>query len=128
MLGGDAFVERLRGLGMAGIRKDPDYYGYSLALGSVDISLAELVNAYRTLANAGKWSEATLVPRVERAETRQVMNREGAFIVATILADREARNTTFGMENVLATRFWTAVKTGTSKDMRDNWCIGYSEA
>jgi penicillin-binding protein 1C len=27
---------------------------------------------------------------------------------------------------VLATPFWSAVKTGTSKDMRDNWCIGFS--
>ncbi len=128
MLGGDAFVERLRGLGMASIQKDPDYYGYAVALGSVDISLYELVNAYRTLANAGKWNELTLLPRGQSAETRQVMDRKGAFIISTILADREARNITFGMENVLSTRFWTAVKTGTSKDMRDNWCIGYSEA
>jgi penicillin-binding protein 1C len=128
MLGSDAFVERLRGLGMASIQKDPDYYGYAVALGSVDISLAELVNAYRTLANAGRWSETTLVPRGQGTETRQVMDRKGAFIISTILADREARNTTFGMENVLSTRFWTAVKTGTSKDMRDNWCIGSSGA
>jgi penicillin-binding protein 1C len=28
---------------------------------------------------------------------------------------------------VLGTRFWTAVKTGTSKDMRDNWAIGWSQ-
>ncbi|HIJ60059.1 MAG TPA: hypothetical protein HPP56_05525 [Nitrospirae bacterium] len=34
---------------------------------------------------------------------------------------------TFGLENPLSTRFWTAVKTGTSKDMRDNWCIGFSQ-
>lgn len=128
MLGGDAFVERLRDLGMASIEKDPDYYGYAVALGSVDVSLYELVNAYRTLANAGRWSETTLVPRGQGTETRQVMDRKGAFIISTILADREARNTTFGMENVLATRFWSAVKTGTSKDMRDNWCIGSSEA
>ena len=35
---------------------------------------------------------------------------------------------TFGTDSVLATRTWTAVKTGTSKDMRDNWAIGYSQA
>jgi len=46
--------------------------------------------------------------------------------VSHILADRESRSATFGLENPLATRFWSAVKTGTSKDMRDNWCVGFS--
>jgi penicillin-binding protein 1C len=55
------------------------------------------------------------------------MDARATFIVSGILSDREARSATFGLENPLATRFWTAVKTGTSKDMRDNWCVGYSE-
>jgi penicillin-binding protein 1C len=55
------------------------------------------------------------------------MSPDAAFIISNILADRESRSATFGLENFLSTRFWTAVKTGTSKDMRDNWCIGYSE-
>jgi penicillin-binding protein 1C len=55
------------------------------------------------------------------------MNREAAFIISDILSDRTARSLTFGYENPLSTRFWTAVKTGTSKDMRDNWCIGFSD-
>jgi penicillin-binding protein 1C len=38
-----------------------------------------------------------------------------------------ARRLGFGLENVLSTRFLSAVKTGTSKDMRDNWCIGYTD-
>ncbi|MBM4200572.1 MAG: penicillin-binding protein 1C, partial [Gammaproteobacteria bacterium] len=49
-----------------------------------------------------------------------------AFIVADILADRTGRAITFGLDSPLSTRYWTAVKTGTSKDMRDNWCIGFS--
>ena len=43
-----------------------------------------------------------------------------AFLASSILAERESRNGTSGLENPLATTFWTAVKTGTSKDMRDN--------
>ena len=44
-----------------------------------------------------------------------------------ILSDANARARTFGTDSVLATRFWAAVKTGTSKDMRDNWAVGWSE-
>jgi hypothetical protein len=54
------------------------------------------------------------------------MDQGASFIVADILADREARVPTFGLDNALSPRFWAAVKTGTSKDMRDNWCVGFS--
>src|SRR5690606_7037535 len=49
-----------------------------------------------------------------------------AWIVADILSDRQARARTFGFDSPLSTPFWSAVKTGTSKDMRDNWCVGWS--
>ena len=61
------------------------------------------------------------------SKRKRVFSKEAAFLISDILSDREARSSTFGLENPLATRFWTAVKTGTSKDMRDNWCIGYSK-
>jgi len=38
-----------------------------------------------------------------------------------------ARSMTFGLSSPLSTRGWAAVKTGTSKGMRDNWAIGYSQ-
>jgi penicillin-binding protein 1C len=124
LIGTDALEGKLGQLGFQGI-KDDDYYGLSLALGSADVSLYELVNAYRTFANTGLWGPLQLIPADSR-ETRRAFSEEAAFLVSEILSDREARSYTFSLENPLSTKYWSAVKTGTSKDMRDNWCIGYS--
>ncbi len=121
----DAFAERLKKLGFNDLN-DGDYYGYSMALGSVDVSLHELVNAFRTLANKGSLSPLRLAQADKNTVPRSVMDKNAVFIISDILSDRIARSLTFGLENPLATRFWTAVKTGTSKDMRDNWCLGFS--
>ncbi|MFH0351714.1 MAG: penicillin-binding transpeptidase domain-containing protein, partial [Chromatiales bacterium] len=125
--GVDAFRDRLEALGYRGITRDGDYYGYSLALGSAEISLFEQVNAYRTLANGGIVSPLTMwQDQATKDPPTRVMSEEAAFIVADILSDRAGRAVTFGLDNPLVTRFWSAVKTGTSKDMRDNWCIGFT--
>ncbi len=125
LVGEDAFVGRLAAFGLS-LEETGDHYGPSLALGAADVSLFELVNAYRTLANGGAWSPLRLLPSGRSPGRKRAMSREAAFIVSDILSDREARGITFGLENPLATRFWAAVKTGTSKDMRDNWCVGYT--
>jgi penicillin-binding protein 1C len=128
LVGGDAFVELLRRLGFAAATESGDYYGPALALGGADVTLWELVAAYRALANGGVWSPLHVVPGAERdAEARRVFSPATSFQLMDILADRESRSTTFGLESALATRFFTAVKTGTSTEMRDNWCLGFSE-
>ena len=126
MTGLDRFYERLHEVGLDSLTESSDYYGYSLALGSAEVSLLELTNAYRTLASGGMQGSVSLLPRAAEARHR-VLDARGAFIVGDILSDRAARSTTFGLRNELATTFWSAVKTGTSKDMRDNWCLGYSQ-
>ncbi len=126
MVGVEAFTGHLRSLGFDGIVEQGDYYGAALALGSADVRLWDLVNAYRTLANGGRSSAMRLVSGGAPEPARQIYSPATAFLVSDILADRASRAPTFGLENTLATRFWSAVKTGTSKDMRDNWCVGYT--
>ena len=126
MVGTDRLVERLRAVGLDTITESGDFYGFSLALGSADVTLAQLTNAYRALANGGLWSPLRFEARQGSAQPRQVMDVNASYIVADILADRTARAVAFGLANPLETPFWTAVKTGTSKDMRDNWTIGFS--
>lgn len=109
LVGFDAFYALMQQMQVKGLKSSGGFYGYSMALGSVEIDLLTLTQAYRQLANHAMFSPAT------------------AFIVNNMLADREARVLSFGRESVLSTRYWSAVKTGTSKDMRDNWCIGFSE-
>ncbi|HEX2547089.1 MAG TPA: penicillin-binding protein 1C [Ramlibacter sp.] len=123
----EAFHRQLRAAGLP-LKEGGDWYGYSLALGSADVPLLGLANAYRTLANAGRFGEVCWQrDGVARTPAVQAIDPAAAFIVSDILADPNARARTFGTDSLLATRFWTAVKTGTSKDMRDNWAIGFSQ-
>jgi penicillin-binding protein 1C len=127
MVGVEVFADCLRRLGFSGLVEEGDYYGAALALGSADVTLWQLVNAYRTLANGGKYSELRLTTEADTQKSAQVYSPEASFVISDILSDRASRSITFGLENSLATRYWSAVKTGTSKDMRDNWCVGYTD-
>ena len=157
MVSPEPFARQLGALGIV-LKEGGGYYGYSLALGSAEVNLLQLTNAYRALANRGQWCEARLQPpallprpsgeragvrggavareaappspasgRGRESGCRPALDPAAAFIVTDILADPNARARTFGTDSILSTRFWTAVKTGTSKDMRDNWAVGFSE-
>lgn len=126
LVGVNPFRDRLWDVGYTGLTEDGDYYGFSLALGSAEVTLAEQANAYRALANGGRWSPARLRPDDPRQMARPIIGPAGAWIVGDILSDPGARAGTFGLDSALRLPFWTAVKTGTSKAMRDNWCVGFS--
>ncbi len=120
------------------LNESGEFYGYSLALGSADVTLLSLTNAYRGLANGGQYRPVSWLPQqntdlsVDKqsasnlVNVKQVLSHESSWIIGDILSDRQARSLTFGLDSALSTPFWTAVKTGTSKDMRDNWTVGWS--
>ncbi|MCC6926855.1 penicillin-binding protein 1C [Novosphingobium sp.] len=121
------FRDRLADLGYAGLEADGAYYGFSLALGSAEVTLLEQANSYRTLANLGRWSPFRIRSDDPAGEPRQVLDPGAAWITGDMLSDASARASTFGVDSALRLPFWAAAKTGTSKAMRDNWCIGYSD-
>ncbi len=125
LVGVDGFRDFLEQLGFQNLAEG-DHYGPSLALGTADISLQDLVQAYMSLANGGKWKALKFLPGETTAGKRRVLAERTAGEISAILSDRSNRALTFGWDSILATPYPSAVKTGTSKDMRDNWCIGYS--
>jgi len=108
LVGQARVLDRLRSLGFEQLQDD-EYYGPSLALGAIDVTLWELTQGYRQFAVEGS--------------TFSGLTRLSIF---NILASSEHRRHTFGMDSMLTLPFPAAVKTGTSKDMRDNWCLGWT--
>ena len=128
-LGVAPFYNKLKELHLP-LARDSEHYGYSLALGGVDMDLLSLSNAFRTLANQGVyspvWWNIDAAPP-DNTKHSAVYSAEASWIIGDILSDRQARAYTFGLDSVLTSPFWTAVNTGTSMDMRDNWTVGWSE-
>ncbi len=127
LVGVDAFRDRLFDTGYEGLTEAGDYYGFSLALGSAEVTLVEQAAAYRSLALGGRWTPLRIVKGEKIEGERRTTTPQAAWITADMLADPNARAATFGIDSALRLPFWAAAKTGTSKAMRDNWCIGFSD-
>ena len=125
MLGPDAVFDALNRAGLR-LRENAGFHGHALVLGSAEVTLLDLANAYRALANGGLWQPVKLVTHGV-APARRVVDAEIARSVTAMLSDSAARASSFGFDSPLVTRARAAVKTGTSKDMRDNWCVGYTD-
>lgn len=124
-LGVGGLLDRLHELGFAHLNRPASYYGLGLTLGSGEVSLWELVQAYATIAREGTFVPLALVADTPRDPVRV---GDGAFwqLVTDMLADPHARAKSFGLGSVLQMPFPAAVKTGTSSDYRDTWTIGFT--
>lgn len=135
-LGIPKMVAGVRSVGIQTLAADPGGYGLSLALGSAEVRLLDLVTAYHTLANQGRYVPPRFIlsmsdnrgqPLLEhRPESAQVISEAAAFFVTDILSDDRARSPTFRPGGALTLSRPAAAKTGTTDDWRDNWTLGFT--
>jgi penicillin-binding protein 1C len=132
-LGASSLLQTLHLAGFSSLDRDADFYGLGLALGNGDVTLIELANGYRALANDGEWRPWTwklvrpgAAARGEGANAapRRVVSRVASAIVLDILSDPAARMPGFGFQTPFDFPFPVAVKTGTSRHFTDNWAVG----
>jgi penicillin-binding protein 1C len=131
-VGVSAFLDRLHQLGFTHLTQSPDYYGLGLVLGSGEVNLWELAQAYLTLARQGEGvelhplrQEAGKFPNAQ-SSPRSPLSTPHSLLLTDMLSDTHARARAFGTDSLLALPFPAAVKTGTSSDYRDTWTVGYT--
>ncbi|MEP2774812.1 MAG: penicillin-binding protein 1C [Luteolibacter sp.] len=126
-LGGEpklrAFLDQL---GVSTLTAQPGHYGLGLTLGNAPVKLLELTNAYACLARMGHFLPTRLFMDDETAEEKPLIDPTHTWLIADILSDKDARAPAFSSGGPLDLPFRCAVKTGTSSDFRDNWCIGFT--
>jgi len=134
-IGIPALKEMAARLGITTLTRDD--YGLSLTLGGGEVKLLELTGAYAVFANGGVRVPPTPILRIEDSQGNvlvdnsqpageQVLRPEHAYLITSILSDRQARCPAFGCPNALELSRPAAAKTGTTNDFRDAWTVGYT--
>lgn len=136
----DNAVADAQRIGLSSINSKNNY-GLSLALGAAEVTPLQLTNAYAAFANQGTQYEPTTIKAIDskyneqmfkaNKKSKDVISKQGAFLISNILSDNSARAPIFGSTlNVYDARTRAvkvvAVKTGTTNDSRDAWTVGYT--
>lgn len=139
LVGLDKALAKARAFGITTFNRPKSEYGLSLVLGGGEVKLLELTSAYGVFANNGIKNNIVSILKVEDQrgnileeykppkEKKEVIAKEIAYEISSILSDNEARAPVFGTQSYLYIPGRTvAAKTGTTDAFRDAWTIGYT--
>jgi penicillin-binding protein 1A len=121
----------------------------SIALGSVDLKLSEMVGAYSTFANQGIYTKPVTITSIEDKngtvlyqfvpETRDVISKEAAYVTINLMEGvthsgsgirlRTRASSRYDIKNVVTGHPYEftnpiAGKTGTTQNQSDGWFMG----
>ena len=109
----------------------------SIALGTLDLSLYEVVRAYGAFANKGEMTEPVMINKItdakgnilykrKDAKTEKVFSEETTEMITAILQKAINQGTGTRIRNQYAIRANLAGKTGTAQDYTNAWFIAYT--
>jgi len=124
-----ALLERI---GMDLSRKSPEEFGPGIALGISGTSVLDLARAYSIFVSEGRLRPLRFgtLANGELLETKgggSLLSQKSVYWITDILSDRSSGRRAYGDRSFLDFPFDVAAKTGTSKDFRDSWTVGYTD-
>lgn len=128
--GVDPVIQTARDLGV----ESPIPRDYTIALGSADLTVYEMVGALSTFANHGIYIKPELVVKIEdktgrvikdfQPVTREVINEYVAYAMIDLMEGVTNRGTGKWVRTKYGITGEVASKTGTTNDNSDGWFIG----
>lgn len=120
-----AFVQSL---GVTSLRESADHYGLALTLGVGEISLWELLRAYTIFADEGRLHNFSLGENTPPEPGKTMAKPEAVSQIVETLSSHIFKSEEFPMGSALDFGEGKVfVKTGTSRNFRDNYAIGFTE-
>ncbi|TGL17532.1 penicillin-binding protein [Leptospira yanagawae] len=130
-IGVPSFYQFLLSAGFHHLKESPSFYGPGLALGTGGASLLQLSRMYGSFLLGG------VLPKIRLGyikgspyfygDSKRLFSEETAEEIKFILSDSKLRQRAFGRRSYLNFPFPVSIKTGTSKDFRNSWTIGFNE-
>jgi 1A family penicillin-binding protein len=129
-------IRLARDMGLESLSNKGDY-GLTLVLGGGEVTPLEMTSGYGVFANNGVKTEISPVIEIKNksgevleqhdSKPVQVLDKEIALKISSILSDNDARAPSFGQTSALYfPNRDVAVKTGTTNDYKDAWIMGYT--
>ncbi|MFT4058055.1 MAG: penicillin-binding protein 1C [Legionella sp.] len=100
--------------------RSESFYGLSLSLGGVELTMQELVSLYVMLANDGLWHPLRLLQDDLQTAGVRLLSPEASFLVLDMLQNTPRVDVSYLHGSLLP----VAWKTGTSSGYRDAWAVG----
>lgn len=117
----------LHTLGITSLNESSDHYGLALTLGDGEVTLYELLQAYSIFPYGGEYCPITYILNTSTKCVHKI-DQKYTDMITSILSDRYVKLPEFPINSSLDfPDRRVALKTGTSRNFRDNWTIGFTD-